>query len=124
MTHLPNPGQQAHSKGSTMKASDYLSLLTSGIVCLTLAGCNSMQRDAEALVRENLKDPDSARFGTFYYNEKTKKACLTVNAKNSMGGYTGDKQVLLSRLDDRWGYVAEHEISLDDCRRAHADATD
>lgn len=107
-----------------MKASDYLSVLASGIVCLTLAGCNSMQRDAEALVRENLKDPDSARFGTFYYNDKTKKACLTVNAKNSMGGYTGDKQVYLRQGESGWRYEGENEITPEDCRRMHADAAD
>ena len=53
-----------------MKRSDYLSVLTSCVACLTLTACNSTQRGAEAAVRENLKDPESARFGEFYFNEE------------------------------------------------------
>ncbi len=107
-----------------MKASDYLSVLASGVICLTLAGCSSNQRSAEAAVRENLKDPDSARFGAFYYNDKTKKACLTVNAKNSMGGYTGDKQVTLKYVDGQWLSEGEEEIGPQDCRETYADKAD
>jgi len=61
-------------------------------ICLALPGCDSNKKGAEAAVLEDLRDPDSARFGEFYFNDETKKGCLTVNAKNSMGGYTGDQQ--------------------------------
>lgn len=56
----------------------------------------------EDAIRENLKDPDSARFYDFTPPRKevmveNKKfvygysACVFVNAKNSYGGYTGKK---------------------------------
>lgn len=90
------------------------------MLLLTTAACS--QRGAvERTVRENLKDPESARFGTFYHNAKLKRACLTVNAKNSMGGYTGDKEVRLFQTDDGWLWTGEEEETPEDCRAAWAD---
>jgi hypothetical protein len=73
----------------------------------------------------NLKDPDSARFGEFYFNTDTKKGCLVVNAKNSMGGYTGDRVASVKRSDAGW-----EVIDIDDdgdrrfCQEYHADKKD
>lgn len=89
--------------------------------CLSLSACNGVQRSAEAAVTDRLKDPESARFGEFYYNAKLKRACLTVNAKNSMGGYTGDKQVALERTDDGWEWIYDIEESPERCRKSWAD---
>ena len=68
---------------------------------------------ARALVIARLKDPDSARFGRFDLGregissngKRTAFACLTVNAKNSMGGYTGDQQVVLFLEDIAWSVI-------------------
>jgi hypothetical protein len=68
-----------------------------------------------------LKDPDSAKFGEFYYNKSTGRACLTTNAKNSMGGYTGNKQVYLTKDGEGWRYVMEIEEAHEDCRASFAD---
>ena len=86
-----------------------------------LVGCSSAQAGAEAAVRENLKDPDSARFGEFYYNSETQKACLTTNAKNSMGGYTGDKQAMLFNEDGTWVFAGTHETDQATCKEIFAD---
>lgn len=45
----------------------------------------------ENSVKENLKDPDSAKFyhGDFPYPDTAMLYCGYVNAKNSYGGYTG-----------------------------------
>lgn len=67
-----------------------------------LSACNSNRSTAEDAVRERLKDPESAKFSEFSYNEETKKGCLTVNAKNSMGGYTGEQQAYLKMVDGQW----------------------
>ena len=92
---------------------------------LTLAlGACGQKHAAEEIVRQSLKDPDSARFGTFYSNDSTKRACLTVNAKNSMGGYTGDKQVELQRDPQGWRWVSENELGEDNCKRLWADSKD
>lgn len=45
-------------------------------------------------LRRSLKDPESARFGQMMAGVDAKggtTVCLLVNAKNSYGGYTGDK---------------------------------
>jgi hypothetical protein len=53
----------------------------------TIAACSSAESSAQNAVRKSLKDPDSAKFGKFS-KATDDKACLNVNAKNSMGGYT------------------------------------
>lgn len=80
------------------------------IVALSVSGCgdNSVslgqvtdEGKMQAAVLASLKDPDSAKFGKMtLVNER--KACLTVNAKNALGGYTGDQQAYLMKSDDKW----------------------
>ena len=94
-----------------------------GTIALALAGCDSSKRVAEAAVRNVLKDPTSAQFGDFYYNSKTKKGCLTVNAKNSMGGYDGDQQAYVKRTDSGWENEGIADIRLDECQSIFADTT-
>lgn len=89
-----------------------------------LAGCASNQSGAEEEVRRNLKDPESAQFGDFYYNSTTKKACLMVNAKNSMGGYNGYSAIVLKKGDNGWEYVSDNDTDLDTCKTALADKAD
>ncbi|HHQ4309280.1 TPA: hypothetical protein ACSP7Y_005369 [Serratia fonticola] len=45
----------------------------------------------ESFIREDMKDPDSAKFyhGEFPYPQKTAIYCGLVNGKNSFGGYVG-----------------------------------
>jgi hypothetical protein len=64
---------------------------------------------AQSAVQKSLKDPDSAKFGDFYlYDEK--QACLTVNARNSYGGYTGDQLAVLNKIN---GVLEVLDISRD-----------
>ncbi|MCY1380424.1 hypothetical protein D9M69_682460 [compost metagenome] len=44
---------------------------------------------AKAAIQASLKDPSSAKFGPTSYKNGT--VCGSVNAKNSFGGYSGDK---------------------------------
>lgn len=92
-------------------------------VCLALPGCDRDKSGAEDAVLETLKDPDSARFGEFYYNPKTKKGCLTVNAKNAMGGFTGDQQAYVVNMDGKWASLFIEDTSQEVCRQIHADGT-
>ena len=69
---------------------------------VALAACSNTSAIEDA-VRENLVDPDSAKFGKVV--EFTKKgggqmACVMVNAKNRMGGYTGEEAFLLMRDEE------------------------
>lgn len=81
---------------------------------LLFSACGSAKSEAEKAVLDRLKDPDSAKFGEFtQVNER--RACLTVNAKNSMGGYTGDQQAFLFKFGEEWTVVAIQETSHKTC---------
>ncbi|MCH8622542.1 hypothetical protein [Undibacterium sp. TS12] len=54
------------------------------------------RHQGEQLVREALKDPDSAVFRDVKYFRKTKGVCGLVNAKNSLGGYVGFNDFMLN----------------------------
>lgn len=55
-------------------------------------------------------DPESARFGEVTFSDNDKLACVEVNAKNRMGGYTGDSQIVVAELDGgKWAVVNEAE---------------
>jgi hypothetical protein len=56
--------------------------------------------EAQQAVREIMKDPDSARFGEMTYKDNN-NICLTVNGKNSMGGYTGDQEAYIERINGK-----------------------
>lgn len=92
--------------------------------CFALTACDRNRSGAEEAVRNVLKDPDSARFGEFYFNPKNGRGCLTVNAKNSMGGYTGDQQAYVEKTEAGWESVGIADIPVDSCRRVHADRKD
>jgi hypothetical protein len=81
-----------------------------------LPGCSGKSQ-AERAVREILKDPDSAKFGEFEVVDDTdgKGACLVVNAKNSMGGYTGDQVASLIKKDGKWEAIDISDTSLESC---------
>lgn len=105
------------------KHSVHARLAAALVLALSLAGCGE-QGQAEELVRANLKDPESARFGEFYYSEAKGRACLEVNAKNSLGGYVGDRQAKLKHSAEGWEFVdfMDESSSRSDCRDYWADA--
>lgn len=47
------------------------------------------------MVRNKLKDPQSARFSRITYQKHTNVICGYVNAKNSYGGYIGDRRFVI-----------------------------
>ncbi|MDV2901775.1 hypothetical protein R0H17_09050 [Phytobacter diazotrophicus] len=54
---------------------------------------SEMIKLGESLVKQSLKDPDSAKFNSYYrsFGDGVGYICGTVNAKNSYGGYVGDR---------------------------------
>lgn len=73
--------------------------------------------DCKKAVLKALKDPDSAKFGKF--TVEGTRACLTVNARNSLGGYTGDQQAILELSDDfeSWKVVEIVQLDHESCRK-------
>lgn len=81
---------------------------------LLLAACGSAESDAQKAVRNSLKDPDSAKFGQ-YTLVNSEHACLTVNARNSFGGYTGDQQATLVKIEKEWMVINIDKFSHESC---------
>lgn len=92
------------------------------LACIAPIAACSDRSGAEEAVRKELKDPSSAQFGELYFNDKTQKGCLAVNAKNSMGGYTGDQQAYVKRKGDGWEVNGIAPLTLSMCREVYADA--
>ncbi|MXP47419.1 hypothetical protein GRI43_08500 [Altererythrobacter luteolus] len=86
-----------------------------------LAAC-SEKAAVENAVRGFLIDPDSAKFGeiTIVETSDGRKACVTTNAKNRMGGYTGDKQISLFYDEEAgvWKAVTSWDWSHEMCLQA------
>ncbi|WP_418139976.1 hypothetical protein AB9R84_15685 (plasmid) [Oceanimonas smirnovii] len=90
-----------------------------------LVGCDEtqsvndeMKSSAKDAIYKVLKDPDSAKFGEFTVETVggISVACFTVNAKNSFGGYVGDREFSLMRLlDQPWEIIASKEESHMKC---------
>jgi hypothetical protein len=91
-------------------------ILRAAILCAALAGCSpgpgeyttyhlstSDTVTVQSVVRANLKDPDSAQFGEMAATrDKTGivRVCglVTVNPKNSFGGYVGNTRTYIGTL--------------------------
>lgn len=56
--------------------------------------------EMEKIVKQSFKDPDSAKFSKVTYSSKTGYYCGLVNARNSMGGYVGNKRFVASLSGD------------------------
>lgn len=70
--------------------------------------------ESKAAIIAQLKDPDSAKFGEIVIIKADKGAsvgCRAVNAKNSMGGYTGNKQVALVEKGGHWEVVSFLDVA-------------
>ena len=88
------------------------------------AAAKQDEDDSKKAVLAGLKDPDSAKFGKFSLAGKVQgnqAACLTVNAKNSFGGYTGDAQAIMTKMEGKWVVmqlgmkIVGRELSHDEC---------
>lgn len=69
---------------------------------LALVGCGP-EREIKKAVEESLIDPESVRYGdiiVYTDDEGEEQACAMVNARNRMGGYTGEQMVNLYKSDE------------------------
>ena len=62
-------------------------------VCACKPSDNHVISLGESLVKDNLTDPDSAKFNSFFHKsgDLYGYVCGDVNSKNTFGGYTGKK---------------------------------
>lgn len=100
-----------------------LAYVLMGVGVITIAGCGDKSRAIEE-TRQHLKDSDSAKFGDVAItdiNDKDgrgysmKVACVTVNSKNSYGGYTGDQQAMLILRGDQIDFVDITDVTQQQC---------
>lgn len=96
-------------------------LMMTACACMTLlyaAGSPARELDShekkviEDAARQQLKDPDSAKF---YWQEYRggEIYCAHVNAKNSYGGYPGEGLLSASVKTDRDGRIQSAEVVID-----------
>lgn len=79
------------------------------------ASTNTEEAKIQEAVRLSLKDPGSAQFGRLTLITPT-KACQTVNARNVYGGYTGDQQAIVMKMEKLgWVSIAIHQIPHSQC---------
>lgn len=89
------------------------------VLSVLITACSSTESDAKKAVLNRLSDPDSAKFGQFtLINDHA--ACLAVNARNKMGGFTGEQQALLLRGDkdrgnEEWEVTEFTKLSHANC---------
>jgi hypothetical protein len=62
-----------------------------------------------------LKDPSSAQFGEFTkYGDHGSYSCLSVNSKNTFGGYTGVQQATLKKnINEKWRVESIEQLGSD-----------
>jgi hypothetical protein len=103
-----------------MKIAWFILAITVGIL-----GCDgpAFDNSVKKAIRAKLKDPDSAKFGNEIVVQT--RACISVNAKNSYGGYTGATIAHLKNLgSDNWyvetfdgepcyAHVLERKLEMD-----------
>lgn len=118
-------------------------ILTS--IVISTAGCDQYKKwaDEEKVEADKLRaideikravlkvliDPDSAKFGevfiegsshlvnNYHIEDNFYRACITVNSKNSMGGYSGNQQAMaFVNQHQQWEVVYIHNHDLATCR--------
>jgi hypothetical protein len=109
-------------------------------VLLLLGGCE--QSKIKSSIAEDMKDPSSVKFGKFIWIENDGPredcgpqfphnhldrfcpiACVEVNAKNSYGGYTGEKIYLVKKAHNADYYLTNQVYargSVDYCAEKYA----
>ena len=110
------------------------------LLLLLLGGCE--QSKIKSSIAEDMKDPSSVKFGKFIWIENDGPrddcgpqftarydpkracpiACVEVNAKNSFGGYTGEK-VYLVKKEEGEDYYRHREVwghSVATCAETYA----
>jgi hypothetical protein len=79
---------------------------------------SEQQAQFASTIRAVLKDPDSARFGDMVIVDNGYGACVEVNSKNSMGGYSGFQQAVLVHSETfGWSVATIKDSTRDICIR-------
>ncbi len=87
-----------------------------------LASCGDGSKIKD-VVRQNLKDPESAQFKEAVFSADKKRACIIWNAKNSMGGY-GEWDVAELKIENSEWTIKNMEGSERNCSETDFTALD
>lgn len=85
-----------------------------GLLLTACDSTNKTETEVRNAVLKGLKDPESAKFGAFK-PVGSDGACIVVNARNSFGGYGGDKQAIVMKLEGQWFLVLTESLSEEQC---------
>jgi len=87
---------------------------------LFLAGCGEGSK-VEKVISQRLKDPSSVQFKDMFVSSDGKRACITWNAKNSMGGYGEWDVAVLNKANSEWEVETMEGGSSDQCTQNSLD---
>ena len=90
---------------------------------LFLAGCGEGSK-IEKVISQRLKDPNSVQFKDMFVSSDGKRACITWNAKNSMGGYGEWDVAVLNKANSEWEVETMEGGSSDQCTQNSLDIRD
>ncbi|HOY86834.1 MAG: hypothetical protein V9G21_04380 [Methylotenera sp.] len=83
------------------------------LIILCMSGCGENSKITE-VIRASLIDPDSAKFGKISINEN--RACVNVNSKNTLGGYTGNQIAHMQKYHNEWKVLLiSDSLSYEEC---------
>lgn len=75
---------------------------------------SSEMKAMKQAITERLTDPASAMFGDMRIIGN-QKACVTVNSKNSLGGYAGASAVYLVNIEGKWRAIYDTKMNVAVC---------
>jgi hypothetical protein len=67
------------------------------------------------IITSSLIDPESAKFKDPMVIVNNRAACIEINSKNSLGGYTGFQSFELAKFNDRGWILYGKENSMENC---------
>jgi hypothetical protein len=98
-------------------------VLFSIIVASIMTGCSSDKSDIENVIKQQLKDPESAMFRDMAMNQSKNRACIVWNAKNSLGGYGDLSSSYLRKAEGNWK-LDDIDTKEKYCSQVYFDAID
>ena len=87
------------------------------LMLIFLIGCGDSS-EIKSIIKNELNDPDSAKFKEIVFSKNGEIACISWNARNQVGGYGEWKYTLLFKGNNSfWGVFDDRKANSDTCTK-------
>ena len=87
------------------------------LMLIFLIGCGDSSK-IKSIIKNELNDPDSAKFKEIVFSKNGEIACISWNARNQVGGYGEWKYTLLFKGNNSfWGVFDDRKANSDTCTK-------